>query len=76
MPQSPDNTMFSMLPERRAPWKEFIFSMGTESVLGVLLAWVGVSFGSDNPTQARPSGDCAGPDAYPSQSSAGAAASH
>ncbi len=42
MPQSPDNTMFSMLPERRAPWKEFIFSMGTESVLAVLLAWVGV----------------------------------
>lgn len=31
-----------MLPERRAPWKEFVFSMGSESVLIVILAWVGV----------------------------------
>lgn len=42
MPQSPDSTLFSMLPQRRAPWKEFVFSMGTESVLVVILAWVGV----------------------------------
>jgi TonB family protein len=42
MPQSPDNILFSMLPQRRAPWKEFVFSMGTESVLVVVLAWVGV----------------------------------
>jgi TonB family protein len=31
-----------MLPERRAPWKEFVFGMGGESVLVVILAWVGV----------------------------------
>ena len=41
MPQAPES-MFSMLPQRRAPWKEFVFSMGTESVLVVILAWVGV----------------------------------
>lgn len=42
MPQAPDNVLFSMLPQRRAPWREFVFSMGTESVLIVILAWVGV----------------------------------
>jgi TonB family protein len=42
MPQAPENVLFAMLPQRRAPWKEFVFSMGTESVLVVLLAWVGV----------------------------------
>ena len=41
MSQSPE-TMFSMLPQRRAPWKEFVFSVGFESALVVLLAWVGV----------------------------------
>ena len=42
MSQSSDNTLFSMLPSRRAPWKEFVLSMGSESVLVVVLAWVGV----------------------------------
>ena len=42
MSQAPDNILFSMLPERRAPWKEFVLSMGSESVLVVVLAWVGV----------------------------------
>ena len=42
MPQSPDNSLFSLLPQRRPPWKEFVFSMGTESALMVILAWVGV----------------------------------
>ena len=31
-----------MLPERRPPWKEFVFSVGTQSVAVWLLAWVGV----------------------------------
>jgi TonB family protein len=42
MSVSSDNSLFSMLPERRAPWKEFVFSMGTEAVVLLLLAWVGV----------------------------------
>lgn len=42
MPQSSDNSLFSMLPERRPPWKEFGFSMSIEIALLVLLAWVGV----------------------------------
>ncbi len=42
MPQFSETTMFSMLPARRPPWKEFVFSVGTESTLMVILAWVGV----------------------------------
>ncbi len=42
MSQYPDHSLFSMLPERRAPWREFVFSMGTEGVLLIVLAWVGV----------------------------------
>src|SRR5438105_3626527 len=34
--------MFSGLPERRAPWKEFVCSLGTQSLLLFLVAWVGV----------------------------------
>lgn len=34
--------LFSMLPERRPPWKEFVFSMGTQSFALLLLAWVGI----------------------------------
>lgn len=32
----------SMLPDRRPPWKEFVFSMGSQSVLVLLLLWVGL----------------------------------
>jgi TonB family protein len=34
--------LFSLLPERRPPWKEFAFSLVTESVLLLVLAWIGV----------------------------------
>ena len=42
MQQSPDVVLFSLLPQKRAPWKEFVFSMGTETLLFIALAWVGV----------------------------------
>ena len=42
MSQVPYHGPFSMLPERRPPWKEFLFSMGAESVALLVLAWVGV----------------------------------
>lgn len=32
----------SMLPDRRPPWKEFVFSMGSQSVLVALLLWIGL----------------------------------
>src|ERR1700730_6377827 len=32
----------SMLPDRRPPWKEFVFSMGSQSALVVLLLWIGI----------------------------------
>jgi len=31
-----------MLPERRPPWKEFVFSMGSQSVLVLVLLWIGL----------------------------------
>ena len=36
------HTLFSMLPERPAPWKEFGLSMGAQSLALLVLAWVGV----------------------------------
>lgn len=42
MSQVPANNLFSLLPERRPPWKEFISSMGVEAGLVAMLAWVGV----------------------------------
>ncbi len=42
MSQAPDCGLFAGLPQRRPPWKEFGFSMGTQSVALLLLAWVGV----------------------------------
>jgi TonB family protein len=36
------DSLFALLPERRPPWKEFVFSMGTQSVLLFVLAWIGV----------------------------------
>ncbi|HEV7218928.1 MAG: energy transducer TonB [Terriglobales bacterium] len=32
----------SMLPDRRPPWKEFVFSIGSQSVLVVILLWIGL----------------------------------
>jgi TonB family protein len=37
-----ENELFSGLPERRPPWKEFIFSMGTQAVFMVLIAWLAI----------------------------------
>jgi TonB family protein len=31
-----------MLPDRRPPWKEFVFSMGTQSVAMLLLGWLAI----------------------------------
>jgi TonB family protein len=42
MSQIPANGLFSLLPERRPPWKEFLFSFGVESLAIVILAWIGV----------------------------------
>ena len=42
MYSTPDHGLFSLLPDRRPPWKEFLFSMGTESIALLLLAWVAV----------------------------------
>ncbi len=36
------NGPFSMLPARRQPWKEFVLSMGVESLILLISAWVGV----------------------------------
>jgi TonB family protein len=42
MSQSPNDVLFSLLPQKRAPWKQFVLSMGTEGVALIALAWVGV----------------------------------
>lgn len=42
MTRVPYNGPFSMLPERRPPWKEFLFSIGVESFALLAVAWVGV----------------------------------
>src|ERR1700757_898214 len=39
---TPDRGLFAGLPERRPPWKEFMFSMGTQSIAVVLLVWLAV----------------------------------
>jgi len=39
-----DNDLFSLLPDRRPPWKEFIFSAGTQGLVLFGLVWVGVFF--------------------------------
>lgn len=36
------NTMFSLLPESRPPWTEFLFSMGTQGLALVLVLLVGL----------------------------------
>lgn len=41
MASDPIQTPFSLLPERRPPWKEFAFSYVTQSALIALLVWIG-----------------------------------
>jgi TonB family protein len=38
----PSTELFSMLPESRPPWKEFLCSIGTQSLLLIAVAWLGV----------------------------------
>src|SRR5512135_2158787 len=38
----PSYGLFAGLPQRRPPWREFVFSMGTQSLALLVLAWVGV----------------------------------
>jgi len=42
METDPAVGLFSLLPERRPPWKEFSFSMLSQSLALALLCWVGV----------------------------------
>ena len=44
MPSDPQYTPFSLLPESRPPWKEFVFSMATQAVGIALLLWVGLLY--------------------------------
>ena len=63
MSQAPNDLLFSMLPERRAPWKEFVFSIGGESLLVLALVWVGVLHPEIIvPLGSMTAGDCAGSD--------------
>ncbi len=42
MPEMYQNPPFSLLPDRRPPWKEFIVTMGLQGALLFLLAWAAV----------------------------------
>ncbi len=42
MSYPPDTDLFSPLPERRPPWKEFVFGIATQGLALMLLAWLGV----------------------------------
>src|ERR1700733_2688744 len=37
-----ENNLFSGIPDRRPPLKEFVFSMGTQAVLIVVVAWIAI----------------------------------
>jgi TonB family protein len=37
-----ENTLFSGIPDRRPPLKEFVFSMGVQAVLLVAVAWIAI----------------------------------
>ena len=37
-----EHNLFAGLPHRRPPWKEFVFSMGTQAVLTVAVAWIAI----------------------------------
>jgi TonB family protein len=42
MALEPSHGLFSLLPEKRAPWKEFVFSLGSQGLaLGVVI-WLGI----------------------------------
>jgi len=40
MNHSAPETLFSMLPKAKTPWREFVFSTGTQAVAIAFLAWV------------------------------------
>ena len=42
MSQTPEHMMFSMLPQRRLPWKEFVCSLGTESFALIIVVWTAI----------------------------------
>jgi TonB family protein len=42
MTQSPNPVLFSLLPQKRAPWKQFVLTMSTEGLALIAVAWVGV----------------------------------
>jgi TonB family protein len=42
MPEMYQNAPFSLLPDRRPPWKEFVLTMGLQGVFLFLLAWAAV----------------------------------
>lgn len=42
MPYMPRQAQFALLPESQPPWWQFVFSMGTQSLAAVVLAWVAV----------------------------------
>jgi TonB family protein len=39
---TPDHGLFSLLPDRRPPWKEFVFGIGTQSAALLLLGWLAI----------------------------------
>jgi TonB family protein len=43
MSQISDHSMFSLLPDRRPPWKEFVFSMGTQGLALLMVIWFAVT---------------------------------
>lgn len=52
MSSDPQNTPFSLLPEARPPWKEFVFSMATQAGGIALLLWVGLLYPRVIPSRA------------------------
>ena len=42
MSYASSSNLFSGIPEKRPPWKEFVFGMGTQAVLVVAVAWIGI----------------------------------
>lgn len=42
MASNPKNTLFSLLPDARPPWKEFVLSSVSQAGLIALLLWIGV----------------------------------
>lgn len=44
MASDPINTPFSLLPDSRPPWKEFVFSMVTQGLGIAVLLWIGLLY--------------------------------